>query len=411
MSNKTYFRFDELFIKSYMKRILYVHHVSSVGGASFCLLNLIKALDRTSCEPFVLLRNDGPLADELRALDVSVFFMPELCAIPYNKSLYDYRTILGYWNVYKGCKMFHKFLEEHDFELVYLNNMMLYPYLREIKKKSIIHVREHWPLDEHKRQLRKAQKYVKRYATKVVAINHYSASIFSNCTDKTYIVYDWIDMTCRHKNMPFNEIFGEDVTDKKVYLFTGGTNWTKGPITVVRTFVNEMKGDDKRLLVLGVKTLPTCSFIKEIIKKVFHLVGRKDTNKELHKLLLSDKRIKCISGLYEIADIISQAYCNLSFFAIPHANLAMAESIILGIPSIAAKTSESLEYSKDGSLAILFELGNEKAYINAIKKMDLQHEDLKARIKNEGNEIAEMFSASRNIAVLNKVYSTIFDHI
>lgn len=393
-----------------MKDILYVHQVSSAGGASFCLLNIIKSLDRQKYKPSVLLKGDGPLAEEIRKLDIEVYFLSSLCAIPYNKSLADWRTWLGYWHVQKACKQFATFLKKHHFDLVYLNNMMLYPYLKEIKDSpSIVHVREHWPLNEHKIQLTKAQRYVRKYATRVVAINHYSASIFADCSDKTDIVYDWIDMSCRHKQISFNEIFAEDVTNKKVYLFTGGSNWTKGPKTVIETFINRMKGDDKRLLVLGVKPLPKNSIIKQVIKKGLQLLGRSDTNKELHRLLESDKRIKCIPALYEIADVMTNAYCNLSFFAIPHANLAMAESIIMGTPCVAAETSETLEYSKDGSLAVLFELGNKEAFVEAINKMENQYAELKNRLKNEAKDIAEMFSASRNIEILNNVYSSIFN--
>lgn len=391
------------------KKILYVHHVSTIGGASFCLLNLIKALDRSMYEPYVLLKNNGPLAEELRRLCVEVFYMPQLCAIPYNKSLYNWRTVFGYYNVYKCCKLFGDFLNSHYFDLVYLNNMMLYPYLKEIRTNSVIHIREHWPLNEHVKQLAKAQQYVKKYANRIVAINHYSASIFSECKEKTDIVYDWIDMSSRHKNISLNEIFGEDVSDKKVYLFTGGSNWTKGPKTVIETFVNELKGNDKRLLVLGVKPYSQQSAIKEFIKKVLEIFGRKNNHKEIISLLQSDQRIKCMPGIYEIADIMKQAYCNLSFFAIPHANLAMAESIIMGTPCVAALTPESVEYSKNGRLAFLYEFGNKEAFLSAIKDLDTQYEEFKMRLRNESDYVAKMFDTSSNIANINKVLSTIFN--
>ncbi len=71
------------------------------------------------------------------------------------------------------------------------------------------------------------------------------------------------------------------------------------------------------------------------------LFGRKDSYEQLKKLIESDSRIKCIPSVYEIADIMQQAYCSLSYFAIPHANLALAEGIIMGLPCIAAETSES----------------------------------------------------------------------
>ena len=393
-----------------MKRVLYVHQVSSVGGASFCLLNIIKGLDRQKYVPSVLLKANGPLAEELHKLDVTVYFLPSLCAIPYNKSLSDWRTWLGYFHVHIACKQFSKFLKKHHFDLVYLNNMMLYPYLREIKGcPSIVHVREHWPLNEHKIQLTKAQRCVRQYATRVVAINHYSASVFANCSDKTDIVYDWIDMSSRRKEMPFNEIFGEDVSNKKVYLFTGGTNWTKGPKTVVDVFVNHIKGDDKRLLILGVKKKKISNPFKQRIKGILKLFGRKDSYEELKRLIQLDSRIKCIPSVYEIANIMQQAYCSLSYFAIPHANLALAESIIMGLPCIAAETSESLEYTKNGKLAMLFEFSNKEAFIEAVNRMENQYVDMKIRLKNEAKDIAEMFSPSRNVEILNKVYSSIFN--
>lgn len=42
-----------------MKKILFVHHVSSVGGASYCMLSLLLGSDKSKFEPVVLLRNKG----------------------------------------------------------------------------------------------------------------------------------------------------------------------------------------------------------------------------------------------------------------------------------------------------------------------------------------------------------------
>ncbi len=391
-----------------MKKILYVHHVSIIGGASFCLLNIIRGLDKQKYSPSVLLKEDGPLAEEFRKLNVKVFFLPSLCAIPYNKSLFNLGTWLGYWHVYLARQKFAMFLEEHHFDLIYLNNMMLYPYLKEIKYcASIIHIREHWPLNEHKGQLVKAQRWVKQYATRVVAINHYSASIFPDCSDKMDIVYDWVDMPSRYKEMPFNDIFGEDVSKKKVYLFTGGASWIKGAKMVVDLFVNHMEGDDKRLLILGLKTKSVGDYT--ITQKIKAFFSTKESDIELQKLIKSDSRIKCIPSTYKITHLMQQAYCLLSSFTIPHANLTLAEGIIMRLPCIAAETSESLEYSKNGQLAILFELGNKNALVEAVNAMDEQYTELMKRIENGSKDIVEMFSAKNNMEMLNKVYLSIFD--
>ena len=47
------------------KRILFVHHVASLGGGSFCMLNLVRNLNREEYEPYVLLGETGPLVLEL----------------------------------------------------------------------------------------------------------------------------------------------------------------------------------------------------------------------------------------------------------------------------------------------------------------------------------------------------------
>ena len=48
-----------------MKRILFVHHVSSIGGGSYCLLNLLKEVDQEKFQPVVLLQENGPLVSEI----------------------------------------------------------------------------------------------------------------------------------------------------------------------------------------------------------------------------------------------------------------------------------------------------------------------------------------------------------
>ena len=131
---------------------------------------------------------------------------------------------------------------------------MLYPYLKIAKKKNlktIMHVREHWPKGEHKFQFSFAQKYAQKYADHIVAINGYSASMFSSCLNKITIVYDWIDLTDRYKPIDFREFFGNEEKELKVMLFTGGLAKIKGTLEVIETFKNHVKGNGFRLLIMG----------------------------------------------------------------------------------------------------------------------------------------------------------------
>ena len=48
-----------------MKTILYVFHCSTIGGGSYCLLNVLKNLDRSQYKPVVLLATQGSLVEEI----------------------------------------------------------------------------------------------------------------------------------------------------------------------------------------------------------------------------------------------------------------------------------------------------------------------------------------------------------
>ena len=385
-----------------MKRILFVYHVTSVGGGSYCLLSILKAIDRTFFEPMVLLPQKGPLCDEIEKLGIEIVYFPSLVLYPYNKSLFKWRTLSTLRKIQRCQKGFAEVVRRMSPDIVYMNTMMLFPYLKTTKEcgcKTLIHVREHWPLNEHKRQLEWARKCVYQYADKMIAINRYSASMFPQ--KEATIVYDWIDMDSRYKPMPLSEIFGEDMTGKKVLLYTGGMQRIKGAYEIVRSFVENVKDENCRLLVMGFTKELSGSGKKGKIKMLMYILGIPTYEYKVKMLARQDKRIVCIPGVYEIKDIVEQADCMVSYFTTPHANLAMAESIILGTPVIAANTDEAQEYSLNGKLATLFEMNNIRAYNDAIKSF-VNGNNLESKMSEEDREkIRILFSKERNTGVLN----------
>ena len=384
-----------------------MHQVSSIGGGSYCLLNIIKAIDKELYVPVVALISEGPLADELRKLNVEVVIFHWMAAIPYNRGLLQRGSLRAYWNIKKSIPALKELLKEKHIDILYLNNMMLCRYLQPAKEcgcKTVVHVREHWPLNEHKRQLEWARHCIYGYADKMIAINHYSASMFPK--KEATIVYDWIDMENRYISMPMSDIFGEDLTDKKVFLYMGGMQRIKGAYEVIKVFSETVKDPNFRLLVMG--------FTKELsgkgkigkIKMLLYRLGIPTYEYKVKMQIRKDNRISCMSGVYEIKDIVEQAYGMLSYFTIPHANLAMAESIILGTPVIAARTEEAEEYSLGGKLASLFEINNIRDFERNILNYIANDNELRGKLTMEEREkVAEMFSKERNIAVLNQSLS------
>ena len=394
-----------------MKSILFVYHASNIGGGTYCLLNILKEIDRKKYRPLVLLCSDGDLVKEIQVLDIEVFFMPSMTLVPYNKSMWNIRVIRAYNRINKSFTDFETLLDKIQPDAVYLNTMMLAPYLEIAKRKgckTIIHLREHWPLNDHKKQLAKVQKAITSYADQIVAINGYSASMVPN--RKATIVYDWIDLSGRYEYRPFDEIFHEDTSNLKIYLFTGGLQDIKGAAEVVEVFKERLRDKNNRLLMVGVSPQPNNVGMKNKIKQVLSKCGIYTYDYKVRRMIASDDRIVTIPATYLLKHIIEQSYCNLSFFTIPHANLALAESIILGTIPVAARTDESIEYSNRGELAILFELGNKEDMVEKLNYLDKNYKTIKEKIRKESHIVADQFETRRNVAILDSVFTTLFEN-
>lgn len=384
-----------------MTRILFMHQASGIGGGSYCLLNVVKNLDRTVWEPVVALRTQGPLVNELKKLGVEVVLFPQMTGIPYNLPL-TIRNIRIYWHVLRSEKALEDLLRRERIGVLYLNNMMIAPYLRPAKKvgcKTVMHVREHWPLDEHKKQLEWVRKIVYANCDKMIAINHYSASIFPKM--EATIVYDWIDMASRYKPMPMSDIFGEDMTGKKVLLYTGGVDSIKGVDYILNAFTKGVKGDEYRLLLLGCANFLNGGW-KHKVKNFLTHFGYRYWGKEVQEKADSDPRIRRIKAVYELNHLIEQSYCFVSYFRIPHANLALAENIILENPCIAADTEEAREYSGDGKYAKLISpMNDQDAFTKGLKDFLDEIDKWQKAAKLGAEPIAIQFNPVSNINTLN----------
>lgn len=393
-----------------MKSILYLYHTSAVGGGSYCLLNILKTVDRALFKPIVLLKETGPLVDEIKRLDIPVYFLNKMSTVPYNCSMFTPKKLRNALNIIHSLRAYKKLLKELKPDIVYINTMMLYPYLRLAKKhgiKTVIHIREHWPKGEHHIQRKLALNHIDKYADHIVAINQYSASMLAFSNKPQTVVYDWIDLSCRYEECPLSSIFNEDMNDKKVYLYMGGMQPIKGALEVISGFHEFVKSPNARLLVMGITNNAYGSGWRGTIKKILSRTGHPTYTEKVQNAINSDNRVRCIPSRYKINHIIQQSYCILSYFTIPHANLALAESIILGTPSIAARTEESQEYSKEGELASLFKMNDYEDFGQHIIAFDGERSALEARIKANSGEIERMFDPIENSTKLNDIYKTL----
>jgi Glycosyltransferase len=393
-----------------VKTILYVYHVSNIGGGSYCLLNILKEVNRQIYKPIVLLKANGSLVDEIRKLDIEVFFLPTLSTVPYNQTMLSISAIWDALKTIFSLKRFEYILKEISPDLVYINTMMLYPYLRIAKRKgfkTLIHIREHWPVNEHKWQRKIAIEHINRYSDQIIAINSFSSRMFNAKQKENIIVYDWIDLKDRYEYCPMSKLLGEDAKKLKVYLFTGGLQKIKGTYEVVKGFSKHITEKNERLLIMGINMKQINAGRNALIRNILALIGYKTYSFKVFEAIKNDCRIVCIPNTYRIKHILEQAYCNISYFTMPHANLALAEAIILRTPSVAALTPESLEYSNNGDLAILFNQNNENDFAEKIRLLKNNERTIHEKLRNNSYIIEDMFNKNKNVQKLDKVYKNL----
>ena len=380
-------------------KILFVHHVSSYGGASFCLLNIIRELDRKNFLPTVLLKDEGPLVTELNKLKVRVIFEKSLTTVPYNTPFYSPKNTIEWLKLYFSLKKVKKIFKNSSASVIYLNTMMMHPYARigRLTGKSVIlHVREHWPKNQNTIQLKYAKNLIKKYANHIVAINKTSAEMV-DIPERTTIIFDSVDFSNRCNNAKQKII---NQTEKKTFLFLGGTQRIKGALDVVKVFDELTQSHKIELLILGLSNSSRKN-IKYIIKSFLNLIGIYTYSEKIRRIVNNNPNIYTQQSTYKVKEIIEQSYCVVSYPTIPHAILPIAESIWLEKPVISADTPEAREYSENGKGAVLFEMNNSEDFKRKILYVLRNYDEIKMKTKLTKNFIQEKFSINKNTKLLN----------
>ena len=392
------------------KNILYVFHDSAIGGGSLCLLNLIKELNKEKFNPIILLKSLGPLCEELEKVGATVIIEPSISTVPYNTSLFNINSITQILGMLFSIKKVKYWIKKTEADIVHINTMMMYPYAipaYNLKRKVIIHIREHWPINENVFQLNFARKIIKKYANLIIAINKTSADII-NLPSKTEIIYDWIDFKNRDRIIDFKTIFGKECEKLKVFLFLGGIQKTKGALQVVKAFNENMNFKDARLLFVGCDTKRILyEGYKGIIKKILHYFNYFTYSDQIKKIVQKDDRIICIPATNQVKSLFEQSYCTVVYPTIPHAIIPIAESIYLGKPVLSAKTPEALEYSNQGKGARLFKINDKNSFVNELKYIYENKDEVYKSAAENINFIKELFSLETNGRLLNKLYNTL----
>ena len=246
-----------------MKRILYIHHGGSLGGAPISLLFLLRQLDRSSYEPIVLCLAGGPVVEHFRAAGVETHIATDVSDFSQTELVWYGNTLL--WQLPGKALRFlpsvvavRRYLHRFQPDLVHLNSSTLAAAAQAAYSEEtpiVWHIRE--PLARGYFGLRRCwlRKRIARHATRVVAISEYDAAQLLP-SDRIRIISNFVDFSTFDRSIDSNAARAHLNMDRAQYVVTmlGGCSASKGTLPFVRALpLVRKKIPNARFLVAGLK--------------------------------------------------------------------------------------------------------------------------------------------------------------
>jgi len=395
----------EIYEKNKLK-VLFVHHVSSIGGASWCLYEILIHLDREKYDPFVLLITDGPLAAKIRSLNIPVILEPSLPIFP----VYGSNQILGFFHLLKtlilstkGQKAFYNCLKNIRPDIVYFNSSAQLLLARTTTRANIgtviYHNREHW----------KAKGILR---IKLLIRNHIIANhihkIFSfflcgisqlGSPNISFLVRDWpsfenqVNYDVRRKYSIQDDTF--------LILVTGGTQKIKGTLDVLLASSKMLSKAKIAVIVLGYKER-NISKTRQIL---MNLLNRTSYHQKIVDYSQNHTNIFLVPSTPDIISYLSACNVLVAPFHTSHAAKAALEAQLLGKPVILYDHPESHEYSLNGVSSLITPVAEIQRLASSL---DLLSSNPKRALKmglHGSQYVKSNFTSKKSMEIINHMSS------
>jgi glycosyltransferase involved in cell wall biosynthesis len=240
------------------KKLLFLQHVSQVGGASWSLYQIIAAM-QSDYDVSVALAQDGPLRSRLQSeLGVAVIVDPRLRVFsgPFQgrRNLFDQRSLSGLLGWRATVKAAEGICRRLKPDVVHINTLVLYHAAIGCRQAGVpqivLHVREPLNFRPGTWRDRLVRETIRAHVDAVLAISKANAAEL-RLPERTVLVPNWPDFTGRDGPVDFAKDYGIS-DDRDVILAMGGRHPSKGSLTAIRAMA-EVTHDKAVLLVLGGK--------------------------------------------------------------------------------------------------------------------------------------------------------------
>jgi len=362
-------------------KALYILSVSEIGGAERDLLNILKNINRSVFEPFVLMPSKGSFFNELRSCGIKSVIL----------RLPPWRKLRGVPFWLPCTYQLYKLVKSQDISIIHVNDLWDVPFGVIVSKLAkipcVAHVRGY-----HKK--RRVKQYLLEKANKVIAVSKATEGILRDggvSEDSIETIYPGIDF----ERVPQ---YSDSAIKAKINV--------PSDFSVIGTVAN----------VVSIKGL------EYFIESLRLVRGRRDSIMGMIVGKFSEedqyyRRLRYLVERYRLLDrVIFTGFKKdvfpyisaMDVFVLPSLSegfpIALLETMAMQKPIVASRVGGIPEIVKDGESGILVEPKDIHAMSDAILYL-INNKDVAHKMGKTGQRIVSKFSLRQEVSQLEKLYA------
>lgn len=377
-----------------MKRILYVHHGGSQGGAPRSLMYTIRQIDKSCFEPYVLCISDERNIQMFQSVGAKVYFDKRIK--PFHGSTASImswkqkvKNVLG---IIPSVVCIWRYIKELKPDLVHLNSTCLCFVAAGIRLHSdipiVFHIREPILNNIWGNVIRKV---CKKCATQFIAIDNYDLQSMKldPATKRKNIVYNFVDFDLYNRSVLPIDVREKYAIGKEKIVFLYLARIT--PYNGIKEMLEALRDNS--------------------IKGAFFLVAGfyngQGFEGEVLKIIESLPNVGWMKFIDDVPALLSAADVLVCPFVEPHFARSIIEAAAMGKPSIASNIQGPDELVINNVTGILFDPNNFNTFSDACKKF-VDNPELIEKMGKAAEVFAhENFDAKKNVARIEEIYGDI----
>lgn len=370
-----------------MKNILFLHSSSELYGSDRSLLNIIKYIDKTKFNVYVVLPYMGPLVDELKTIKGIKLKIFEIAVL--RRKNFSFKGCIQYFKkFYSSYKYIKQLIKTYKIDILDTNTAVVFPGAIAAKHchiKSVWHIRE---IIENSIENKIISRIMNRYADLIIANSISTGKALKVNQKKIRVIYNAVEEK-------------ENIIFKENKIFTVG----------MAGRINRWKG--QKLFVDAAeivhKKLPDIRF--EIAGDVYK--GEEYIRQELIRYII-EKGLQNTVFLLGQIDNMAEFYNGIDLFVLPSVQpepfgLVVIEAMEYGIPVIATNhggPAEIIDNDKNGYL-VDYKQANQMA--ERIIELALNLEKRKSIGMKGKEKKRKEFSLSKMVSNIERVFEEVIN--